>query len=430
MKRNISKINKKQSTSSTNNEAKSNIITKYFVRHFSSILKFAGIALVAIFALLLYLRSGSVIQNLNNADPEVLKDAISGELPYLFFCDRSTGTTPSANSIPSIFSELNAIKGSKMGFATVNCSQVLPSGKNLWDRFKLKREWRPTIFGTGPWTKPIQASPTYLKDLASLKKFVETVMVPKSTEVRSDKELWKFCGLTKANPKNYDDAILNGTPPTCIVLLKGTRYNKVQSELEQKLVTKYPKVKFASLEAAKYRLSMEDLEELQPDMFALKLYALRGNGTHYMPMMNPATWDYVDTFTSQAIGASGNEYTEFSNDGSKIKLVKVGAKLSKKAKGKMKSDFKDRSKPLPPSSKKPTDDKADKQAPTKPKDTSEQQNAPVDDGETAAERARRERMRREEMERQAKEHLFDENDSVSFGEDEEESDDEDSVIEL
>jgi hypothetical protein len=140
------KINKRVlNTKSTSNSS--------FFKNYKYVLAGALGILVSILAFLIWKTSNSVIKNLKNADAETLKNAIFGDSPHLFYCDKGTNIV----NVPTIFSELNLLKGNKLGFAAVNCSQLLPSGKDLWSRFKLKKEWRPTIFATTPWSKPIQA---------------------------------------------------------------------------------------------------------------------------------------------------------------------------------------------------------------------------------------------------------------------------------
>ena len=303
-----SKIRKSSKAANDNNSFS---LTNFTYRYVKVIhIKIFGALLVLILGLLVYRRSTSAIRNLVNADAAQLREAIFGDFPHLFYCDRQGGAK---TNIPKIFSELNDIKGSSFGFAAVNCSQVLPSGKDLWERFKLKREWRPTIWGTAPWMKPQQAGPSYLKDTVSLRKFVDTVMAPKPTEVHTGKDLNKFCGFDKAEKAVIDE---NQISETCIVIMRGKKYAKLHADMEKRLVLEFPKARVAALDAAKRRLSFEDnnapagaASELIPaDAFALKLFALR-NGTHFMPMVNPATSDYMRTFATRAVGAALYDYT-------------------------------------------------------------------------------------------------------------------------
>jgi hypothetical protein len=155
------KVNKK--VLSSKSSSKSNIFNDY-----KYLIAGAAGVLVAILAFLIWRTSSSVIKNLKNAEPETLKNAFFGDSPHLFYCDKGSNT----ENVPTIFSELNLLKGNKLKFAAVNCSQLLPSGKDLWNRFKLKKEWRPTIFATSPWSKPLQANPTYSSKLKYIYNYI------------------------------------------------------------------------------------------------------------------------------------------------------------------------------------------------------------------------------------------------------------------
>jgi hypothetical protein len=425
-----------------------------------------GGILVVIVAYVFYQRSMFDIKDFTALDGESLKDILVGEKPYMFFCAREQNAV-----VPPIFSDLNVLKGTKMGFAKVNCSQVLPSGKSIWDRFKLKKEWKPTIFGTAPWSKPMQAHPTNLKDVAALKKFVDDELGPKGMAVKSDKALWQYCAFQK-NPV-YDDRDISDS---CIVILKGTKFTNAQFLLEQRLVQQFPKVKFVSVDAAKLRLSFEDIDTLPADHFAMKLHALR-NGTHFMSMVNPSTWDYLQTFVSVAVASPLYDY---SGDGNfPFQLMKTKDLRAKKARDEKRkeksspSSGKKNKKTTPPATgskrqqtdktaKKPSatgskrqsgsiipeekskgsdeedeedeeeeDDEVDEE-PAKPSSHNQPPPAAPEDPEAArAEQLRREHLRREQMEAQQRQYLFEEAAGDEENSVEEVSEDEDdSIIEL
>ena len=106
-------------------------LMKMLQQNASVIVQGLGVVIAIAFAYSFYSSSSSAIENLVNANPEALKTAFMGDMPYLFYCHRGGNE----ETVPQSFIELNKMKSSKMGFAVVNCSQVLPSGKNLWDRF-------------------------------------------------------------------------------------------------------------------------------------------------------------------------------------------------------------------------------------------------------------------------------------------------------
>jgi hypothetical protein len=295
-------------------------------------LQVLGAIVVIAFSSVMYSSSSSGIRDLVNVDTEMLKDVMSGDLPYLYYCHRGGQD----EMVPPVFSDLNARKGTKLGFALVNCSQTLPSGKTMYERFHLKKEWRPVIFGTAPWSKPKQASPASMKDVKALTTFVDSALAPRATEVHSEKELLSYCGFQteKKGKKKQANVELSPISSTCIVLVKGNRHGKAHTDIEERLIANHPKTKFAIVDGSKHQLSIEGPSKpLAADGYSLNVYAFR-NATHHLNMVNPVTWDYVNTFVSTAIATPSYQY-----DGD----FKAPVTFAKDAKKKKKSAFKDRS---------------------------------------------------------------------------------------
>jgi hypothetical protein len=319
---------------------------------------------------------------------------------------------------PPLFSSLKSMKGLKdVGFGILDCSQVMPSGKSIQDRFKLKKEWRPIMFAAAPWMKPKQIPPPQMKDVATLRKYVAQVLAPRATEVATDKELRAHCGIGRNI--THDDRSVGDT---CIVLLKGKRHSKKQTEMEEWLIKSFPRVKMASVDAQNRRLSFEDAAALPAQDFALKVHALR-NGTHSLTMVNPVTWDYLNTFVSHAVGSPLFSYD---GDGSEpITLVKTGAGPT--------SSFKDRSAKFRQQqqgggSSSGSNRRSRSSQTNTGDDSGSKTEAPPPPEETEAERvareAAREARRREQMERQARESVFESVESAGGdgGSEEEEED--------
>lgn len=414
--------------------------SSFLMKNLWTVLQISVASVVVIFAAVVWRSTTAGIKNLVNAERDVLVATLQSEIPHVFYCHRGGKN----EVIPSYFSEINMIKGSKVGFATVNCSQTLPSGKTIWDKFNLKKEWRPVIFGTAPWLlRPKQAMPKYLKDLKSFTEFVDVSMAPRATEIKTDKELASFCGYSK----NFTFEPLSITP-TCFILLKGARHAKLHTELEERIVRKYPKTKFALIDATKRRMSFETAGDLIPaDQVNLLAYALR-NGTHFMPLRNPMTWDYLSTFVAESQAVVLEDFHE---EPSPYKLLKASN-----------SAFKDRSAPkVPPTSNTDSSStskkgKKSKSSSSKAKSASNEKGAPpstvggsgspgTSEGKVGgadpveqpkkelteaekqakeAERLAKERARREEMERLARDYMVEEDDGSDSEDGSEDDDDE------
>jgi len=228
--RRSAKIRKGTIDSSSSSKSNNNENKVFIYKNLMNIIKIIGIVMTIIFAIIMWRRSNAIIQDLVNVDHNMLKNVIFGDKPYLFYCNKDnnyhTSSSSSSSNIPTAFTELNKIKGSSMGFAVLNCSQILPSGKNLYERFKLKQEIKPVIFGTAPWIKPaLQVTPSSLKDMTSLRKFVDINMSPKPIDVSNDKDFNKYCEFQKNYV--YDDKLITDT---CIIILRGHRYDNDYSD--------------------------------------------------------------------------------------------------------------------------------------------------------------------------------------------------------
>jgi hypothetical protein len=257
-----------------------------------------------------------------------------------------------------------------------------------------------------------------LKDVTSLKKFVDQTMGPKGVEVITDKDLMKACGFNVVNKSAPVDT--NSRGETCFVFVKGAKYTK--GSLEERIIRANPKAKIATVDAVKRRLSFENPEAMSADMFDLKVHALR-NGTHYMSMVNPPTWDYVSTFMSTASSSPSYSYT--GDYKTPVKLIKIGS-----------SAFKSRTAASSTPSSQPTSRKS-KQSTEKKTTTGSK--TPVEElqqkQETVAEKFAREKRRRDEMERQSREQLFENSDSQNSADNEDETEesadeDDENIIEL
>lgn len=386
-----------------------------------SLVKLGGAVLAVFLAVSYYKRNQqSTVQDLTGADADTLKDVFFGDVPHLFYCSKGGN----GETLPAPFEELNAAKGSSVSFAKVNCSQVLPSGKTVMQRFKIKKDIRPTVFATAPWMKPQQVSANQMKDTATLTKFIDNTMAPKPTQVFSDKDLRNFCAFGGKNVVKDKNKVTD----TCLVVLRGAKYTKVHAELEKRLVQQYPKVRIAAVDAKKKRLSFEETGDYLPaEDFALKIHALR-NRTHFLSMVNPVTWDYVDTFVSQTIGTPLYGFTGDVDSPVTLNKIKTEAEIQA-LKAKIAARVAARAARAA---------SAAEAAAAAASGASTNAAAETDPAALEAERVRKERLRREQMERQAQEHLFDEADDADSEEtngaegeeegDEEEQDDE--VVEL
>jgi hypothetical protein len=304
---------------------------------------FVGAAFLGLFGYILFQRSSTdTVHNFMNVDTKLLNQTLSfhnlnahNSNPYLFYCDRERSTSKTGGAqkssnplenLPSILSPLNLQKLSvihpQLQFAVLNCSQTVTleaPHKSVSEKFKLKKEMKTLIWAKTPYNnhyfKNIQAKPHHLKDIDSMAKFVNFYLQPNAIPIDSHKQFFKYCAFQKSYTKDMND--IN---PTCILIFKGDNYQpKLHKELERRLVAAYPQVRFGLVDANKLRLSHDKIAT--PDGYGIRLQAIR-NGSHYLEMVNPSvTWDYLDTFVSEAVSVPFGDYRLGENG--HVKLIKA-----------------------------------------------------------------------------------------------------------
>lgn len=263
-------------------------------------LTIGGSVVMALLAYLLY-RVGlptEVIYS-QNKDVDTLKLLLMGEDPGVFYCHRGGRR----EEVPQVFNELNSELGSYMNFAVLNCSQVLPSGKTIYERFRINLNEKPTVFATVPWGKPRQIGPKNLKDLRNFRESVEKVTTARAARVSTNRDFARECSTAAMNERE-----------TCIVMIRGGKFTtNMVKDIEENLVKQFPKMNVVILNGAKYRLSFEKENSARTaDNFSLRIHAIRQGG--YYLSMDPTTiisWTNVEKFVYRSIETVFDDYNGY-----------------------------------------------------------------------------------------------------------------------
>lgn len=156
------------------------------------------------------------IKNLVDADIEVIRAAMKSELPHIFFCQRKRNM-----DMPAALVSLHKAglpQEPSMQVAMLNCSQEFSNDLSIWDRLKLKREWRPSVFGTAPWLpRPLQFPTTAFADHDKLRRYVTSQLRPKSLTIKSEQHLRSYCSFGSAK----------STEDTCFVVSEFSSFDDV-----------------------------------------------------------------------------------------------------------------------------------------------------------------------------------------------------------
>lgn len=329
---------------------------------------FAALALLlSVYSYVIYseMHKKGVI-DLTNASSDALKEALfssDDQPPSIFQCakretpkattNKADTTKQNKNSsdlftVSPIFEEFFKAQGSKYKFAKLNCYQILPSGKNIYDRFGLDKKAFPVIFGHAPWlAKPVQAKGTNLNTAISLATFFDKeIATPRATSISDDSFLHSYCKFSLKKPTTVDinntktavdESVTKDkddkTNTTCIVLLKGTLHSSSHTDVEERLIRKYPKQRFTVIDASKYRLSFERPQDSPATSFGYKLIMLR-NGTHFKSMVGqPFTLENADEFIASSMALSLSDfYLDTSQTSTnRIKMIKANSPFFKRS---------------------------------------------------------------------------------------------------
>mmetsp|Transcript_17373 Transcript_17373/g.25204 ORF Transcript_17373/g.25204 Transcript_17373/m.25204 type:complete len:452 (+) Transcript_17373:93-1448(+) len=194
----------------------------------------------------------SEIPRIDIQDELAVREVFFGEgesnKDYVVLCHVPPGNSGSVTvPISSVFQEASADAASPGEFVLMDCTEKLPSGKTVAERFSLDLKKRPTIFVSGKVGPPKQIPTKHLKTGAMLTKVLKQLLEPHAAKIETTKDL-------KAKCLNKD---------VCGLLLKGGKPEPYVKDAVSNLLVKYPKVQFASVDSTV--LYMSNLEEYLPE---------------------------------------------------------------------------------------------------------------------------------------------------------------------
>eukprot|EP00526_Cylindrotheca_closterium_P030061 CAMPEP_0113610428 /NCGR_PEP_ID=MMETSP0017_2-20120614/5026_1 /TAXON_ID=2856 /ORGANISM="Cylindrotheca closterium" /LENGTH=436 /DNA_ID=CAMNT_0000519325 /DNA_START=67 /DNA_END=1374 /DNA_ORIENTATION=- /assembly_acc=CAM_ASM_000147 len=234
----------------------------------------------------------SEVIRINVADEMELREVFFGEgegKNYAVLCHPEDAKYP----VSSVFQDASSDSSAPAEFRLLDCNHVLSSEKSVFDRFKLNKKQRPTVFVSGKIGEPKQVPAKHLKTGSMLVKALKNLLVPKAEKVETTQDLRSKC-LDK---------------DVCALLLKGGKVspNYVKDAMS-KLLVEFPKVAFAAVDTSVLYVKGIEAEYLpefssgQPRFVVFKkvtggtgkndgrlktsLATLPGHGVGYGPMSN------------------------------------------------------------------------------------------------------------------------------------------------
>jgi len=150
---------------------------------------------------------------------------------YAVLCHPETAKYP----VSSVFQDASSDRSAPAEFRLLDCDHILSSEKSVFDRFKLNKKQRPTVFVSGKAGPPKQVPAKHLKTGSMLVKALKNLLVPKAEKIETTQDLRSKC---------LDKDI-------CALLLKGGKIspNYVKDAMS-KLLVEFPKVAFAAIDTS------------------------------------------------------------------------------------------------------------------------------------------------------------------------------------
>lgn len=195
----------------------------------------------------------SEIARVDVNDALALREVFFGEgasgKDYAVLCHPEAKDGSVSLPISSVFQDSHDDGSAPVDYVLMDCDYVLPeSGKTIYDKFKLDKKKRPTVFVSGGKAgAPKQVPQKHLKTGAMLTKLLKQMLEPHAAKIEKTKELKEKC-----LNKDY-----------CALLLKGGKPEPYVKHAMANLLGKYPNVQFASVDSSV--LFLINLEEHLPE---------------------------------------------------------------------------------------------------------------------------------------------------------------------
>ena len=192
------------------------------------------------------------IPRIDVSDQLALREVFFGEgasgKDYAVLCHPEAKDGSVGLPVSSVFQDSHDDGSAPAEYVLMDCDHVLPeSGKSIYEKFKINKKKRPTVFVSGKVGPPKQVPEKHLKTGAMLTKLLKQMLEPHAAKIEKTKELKEKC-------LNKD---------VCGLLLKGGKPEPYVKHAVANLLGKYPSVQFASVDST--LLFLTNLEEYLPE---------------------------------------------------------------------------------------------------------------------------------------------------------------------
>ena len=171
------------------------------------------------------------VRQIQVSNAEEIDHVFRSGQPWVVLC------TDPDKELPKVFDKAAKRLLKHVNVGVMDCTQKLPSGKSVLQRFGLKTNISPTVFTVANGGKPQQVFLNYLQKSKALVKHVVEKTKKKMTQVNTSAHLDKC--LSKAY---------------CVLILRGKKFETYEKNWMQTLMTQHRKIAFSFMDATRYDL--------------------------------------------------------------------------------------------------------------------------------------------------------------------------------
>jgi hypothetical protein len=199
-----------------------------------------GAIVVALFgsAFLQFSTSADHVYRLEVTDNVLMERVFRSGEPWVVLCSGPDDV------LPEVFDKVSPRLAGKSFVGVLDCRQQLPtSGKSVLKRYGLKSSISPTVFTVANGEKPKQVFLNHLQSAKALAKHVRARTKKTMQQVQNSAQLEARC-LSR---------------PSCVLLLRGQRFQPGEKRWLDKLMHKHRTLSFAWIDATSLKLSLENM---------------------------------------------------------------------------------------------------------------------------------------------------------------------------
>ncbi|OQS04296.1 hypothetical protein THRCLA_03461 [Thraustotheca clavata] len=233
----------------------------------------------------------------------------SGE-PWVILCANPDSV------LPEVFDKASERLVGKVNVGVLDCNDLLPSGKSVYNKFGIRRDISPTIFTVANGEKPKQIFLNYLQKSKALASQAIAQTAKEFHELQTTTQLQEKC-LSKSSP--------------CVLVYRGKKkFETFQKKWIKELMHNHRLVKFAWADSTILKLSAESLVKGFKDHSVMLFVKSKNESNPTTPILHAKGYNsYFDQLPVAQFISTNVQATAFDNFKTLTKPVTLKRRVKK-----------------------------------------------------------------------------------------------------